>query len=300
MVTFLPKNLYEQFKKMANVYFLIIAIMQTIDIISISGGKPVMLMPLSFVIIVSMIKDIFEDFKRHKSDHQENFKKTWVYDGHDFKERHWQDVRVGDLVRVPCDQFFPADMVLVESSDPKGVCYIETKNLDGETNLKHKIAEKWLNTQLHQGGDFALVLAGSIDCEEANDQIYKFEGTFNSTYGNKKIVLSSENLLLRGSSLRNTDWALGVVVYSGHQTKIMMNSSSAKFKMSGLEKGTNKHIIQIFCVQTLLCFIAAIFGTFYQLSLLDVPYLDFRASVWETSWPLMIIKQTGTWILIFT
>ena len=68
-LTFLPKNLYEQFKKMANVYFLVIAVMQTIDIISISGGKPVMLMPLSFVIAISMIKDIFEDYKRHKSDH---------------------------------------------------------------------------------------------------------------------------------------------------------------------------------------------------------------------------------------
>lgn len=90
---------------MANVYFLIIALMQTIDIISISGGKPVMLMPLSFVITLSMIKDIFEDWKRHKSDHTENFKETLVYDkrtGH-FAAKHWQDVRVGDVVRVHSD-----------------------------------------------------------------------------------------------------------------------------------------------------------------------------------------------------
>lgn len=78
-LTFLPKNLIEQFSKMANVYFLIISFMQMIDIISISGGKPVMLMPLSFVIGVSMIKDIFEDYKRHKSDRTENFKQALVY-----------------------------------------------------------------------------------------------------------------------------------------------------------------------------------------------------------------------------
>ena len=82
LLTFLPKNLIEQFSKLANVYFLIISFMQMIDIISISGGKPVMLMPLAFVIGVSMIKDIFEDFKRHKSDQMENFKMAWVYNKH--------------------------------------------------------------------------------------------------------------------------------------------------------------------------------------------------------------------------
>jgi P-type E1-E2 ATPase len=67
-----------------------------------------------------------------------------------FKERHWQEIKVGDIVQTHCDQYFPADLVLVQSSDSKGVCYIETKNLDGETNLKHKLAEKYLNNTLHQ------------------------------------------------------------------------------------------------------------------------------------------------------
>jgi phospholipid-transporting ATPase len=90
-LNFLPKNLVVQFSKMANVYFLIISIMQCINIISISGGKPVMLMPLSFVIVISMIKDIFEDYKRHKSDHLENFKKASVFDETErtFVERYW-------------------------------------------------------------------------------------------------------------------------------------------------------------------------------------------------------------------
>ena len=80
LLTFLPKNLFEQFSKLANVYFLLISFMQMIPIISISAGKPVMLMPLAFVIVVSMIKDIFEDYKRHKSDKIENFKQVLVYD----------------------------------------------------------------------------------------------------------------------------------------------------------------------------------------------------------------------------
>lgn len=173
LLTFLPKNLIEQFSKLANVYFLIIAFMQTIDIISISAGKPVMLMPLTFVIVVSMVKDIFEDYKRHKSDHQENYKRALVFNrsSSSFEERHWRDVRVGDVVRVHQDEFFPADMVMVQSAEAKtGLCYIETKNLDGETNLKHKKAEKFMNNMLSMGVEKTEdILSGTLICEEAND-----------------------------------------------------------------------------------------------------------------------------------
>ena len=146
-LTFLPKNLIEQFSKAANVYFLIITFMQMIPIISISAGKPVMLLPLMFVIGVSMIKDIFEDFKRHKSDNQENTRKALVYDkiSKEFIKVPWRDIKVGQIVKVESDTFFPADMILAQSSETKGVCYVETKNLDGETNLKHKTADKYLN-----------------------------------------------------------------------------------------------------------------------------------------------------------
>jgi phospholipid-transporting ATPase len=101
-LTFLPKNLLEQFSKLANVYFLLIAFMQMIPVISISGGKPVMLMPLAFVIAVSMIKDIFEDYKRHSSDKQENFKQVEVYDQitKTFKMQHWRSLKVGMIIKV--------------------------------------------------------------------------------------------------------------------------------------------------------------------------------------------------------
>jgi magnesium-transporting ATPase (P-type) len=89
-------------------------------------------------------------------------------------------------------------------------------------------------------------LEGAAVCEVPNDQIYKFEGSVTLNKYLRKISVSAENLLLRGSSLRNTEWVIGFVVYAGHQTKIMMNSANSRFKMSSIEKGTNQQIIFIF------------------------------------------------------
>lgn len=99
-----------------------------------------MALPLGVVVLVSMIKDAFEDFQRHKSDNEENQKKQQVYNcaTGKFEPKPWQDIKVGMLIRVNEDEFFPADLIVLKSSDAKGGLFVETKNLDGETNLKAK------------------------------------------------------------------------------------------------------------------------------------------------------------------
>lgn len=101
-----------------------------------------MLMPLCFVVSVSMVKDFFEDRKRHKSDDEENNAPVEFVPrgGKAFKTGKCREIQVGCIVRVKEDQMFPCDMYLLNSAIPKGICYVETKNLDGETNLKHKQA----------------------------------------------------------------------------------------------------------------------------------------------------------------
>jgi phospholipid-transporting ATPase len=137
--SFFFKNLFEQFTKMANVYFLFLACLQVIPDVTTSAGIPTYLPPLLVIVLLTMIKDGYEDYKRYKSDQEENNKEASVYRENGFTPTKWRDIRVGDIVKVQKDQFFPADMVIICSSLlKKGQCFIETKNLDGETNLKTK------------------------------------------------------------------------------------------------------------------------------------------------------------------
>lgn len=132
-LTFLPKNLFFQFSKIANIYFLVMMIFQMIPQITISQGRPTILMPLGFVVLVSMVKDIMEDMKRHASDNQENNSKVLCYPRPDqirhvdpnetgiFKTMKWSQIKVGQVVKIIKDQYFPADLLLLNSNDPQGI-----------------------------------------------------------------------------------------------------------------------------------------------------------------------------------
>ena len=142
---------------------------------------------------------------------------------------------VGDIIKISCDQYVPADVLVVHSSDAKGCCYIETKNLDGETNLKIKNSVKDLQN-LYKCEEDLTSMTGEIICERPNNALYKFEGNIKVHDIEERIPLSTDNILLRGSSLRNTDYVYGIAVFTGHDTKVMKNSAKGKYKFSTLEK----------------------------------------------------------------
>lgn len=197
-------------------------------------------------------------------------------------------------------------MVILHSSDPKGTCYVETKNLDGETNLKMKTAHKDIRAIISpEGSDDTATLKnlataeGHVGCDKPNNAIYKFDGAFN--LNKKDISLSADNVALRGSSIRNTDFVYGMIVYTGHDTKIMMNSAQAKFKFSELEKNTNICILSILCLQAILSLIAAFMGTGYAIN--NYTSLNWVSETNKTSPDTsgtLIAQLFGTWILLLT
>ena len=253
-----------------------------------------MLLPLSMVISLSMVKDIFEDYKRHKSDKAENDKQVSVHADGQWTRAKWEDVRVGQVVQVCEGEYFPADLLFNGVSGSHRHCYVETKNLDGETNLKTKRVPRELNGLLE--------VEGTLRCEKPNEQIYKFDAHF----GNELMSVSMhhDHLLLRGSSLRNTEWVTGIVVYTGHDTKVMRNYGQAKYKLSSIERETNKQILLIFLIQLVLCLVAATYGTVWNFQV-DLVYLksaaaDFRYGLWTTSGFLFWVRTGGTWLLLFS
>jgi phospholipid-transporting ATPase len=149
----------------------------------------------------------------------------------------------------------------LNTSEDKGIAYVETKNLDGETNLKLKNTQKELFHWFPYDGFESCqnTYDGSVEVAGPNNDIYKFDGKLN--YKGKTESLISDNFVLKGSKLRNTSALYGVVIYSGHTTKVMMNSSKPRFKISDLERLTNQTILIIFISQFILATIAAIVGT---------------------------------------
>uniref|UniRef100_A0A6Q2YLH7 Phospholipid-transporting ATPase n=1 Tax=Esox lucius TaxID=8010 RepID=A0A6Q2YLH7_ESOLU len=210
VLTFLPRFLYEQIRRAANAFFLFIALMQQIPDVS-PTGRYTTLVPLIFILTVAGIKEIIEDYVRRS-------------EGAQFTSH----VAVGDIVKVTNGQHLPADMVIVSSSEPQAMCYTETSNLDGETNLK--IRQGLTLTAGHQTLEQLMGLSGRLEYQ----------------------------VLLRGAQLRNTQWVVGIIVYTGHDSKLMQNSTKAPLKRSNVERVTNVQILVLFCILLVMALVSSI------------------------------------------
>nr|XP_054385487.1 phospholipid-transporting ATPase IB-like isoform X1 [Pongo abelii] len=217
VLTFLPRFLYEQIRRAANAFFLFIALLQQIPDVS-PTGRYTTLVPLIIILTIAGIKEIVEDFKRHKADNAVNKKKTIVLRNGMWHTIMWKEVAVGDIVKVVNGQYLPADVVLLSSSEPQAMCYVETANLDGETNLK--IRQGLSHTADMQTREVLMKLSGTIECEGPNCHLYDFTGNLNLD-GKSLFALGPDQILLRGTQLRNTQWVFGIVVYTGRDTKLM-------------------------------------------------------------------------------
>ncbi|KAJ1546222.1 hypothetical protein HK096_005370, partial [Nowakowskiella sp. JEL0078] len=243
LFTFVPKFLYEQFSKYANLFFLFTAVIQQIGNIS-PTNKMGTALPLGIVILASGVKELIEDFRRHSQDSDVNARMVKVLAGTEFVEKQWREVQVGDICRIENSQFFPADIVLLSSSEPDALAYIETSNLDGETNLK--IRQGLPETANMLTPHDVSRLEGVIKSELPNNSLYTFEATLRLK--ERELALEPTQLLLRGAQLRNTRWAYGIVVFTGHETKLMRNSTATPIKRTKVERQVNTQIVYLFCI----------------------------------------------------
>lgn len=182
-----------------------------------------------------------------------------------FKNDYWKSVQVGDFVRLFNGEPVPADMVVLSTSDPDGACYVETKELDGETNLK-----------VRQALRCGRKMKRARDCEKAEFQLqsepphanlYNYNGVVRWNQADKKDPskpptpmaepVTINNVLLRGCSLRNTEWILGVIIFTGQETKIMLNSGATPSKRAKISRDLNWNVMYNFIVLFCMCLVAA-------------------------------------------
>jgi len=244
---FLPLNLFEQFQRLANFYFLCLLILQVIPVIS-SLTPYTTALPLIGVLLLTAIKDAYDDIQRHKTDHQVNNRQSKVLRLGQLVEEKWHNVQVGDVIRMESNQFIAADILLLSSSNPNGLCYIETAELDGETNLKSRVCLEDCNL-MGEKNEVLGSFDGQIVCEAPNNNLSTFKGSL--TWRDRQYPLDNDQMLLRGTVLRNTAWCYGVVVFAGRDTKLMQNSGKTKLKRTSIDKLLNFIIIGI--VFFLLC-----------------------------------------------
>ncbi|KAJ1962718.1 phospholipid transporting ATPase [Dipsacomyces acuminosporus] len=341
VLSFVPKNLFEQFHRVANIYFLFLLILQFVP--GVTNDSPgLSAFALVLIIALTMAKDGYEDSKRSASDKEANKAPVvvlgggWVnankppghflrprgvlrflwsdsgaegtvggaiashvppaeaastsdtgfgsdrpdaMDGESSSDRwlhtEWRHVHVGDIVMLREDDPVPADLLILSTSEGDGTCFIETKNLDGETNLKSKQAPARSShiASPQQLAGFKCV----IEAEPPSTQLYAFKGTLqvlepaagaanpssSSAKQAEKDPLNIDNLLLRGSVLRNTRWVVGVTVFTGNDTKIMMNSGETPSKRSRIERTMNYQVLSQFCLLFILCLASSICGGIY-------------------------------------
>ncbi|KAF5313608.1 hypothetical protein D9611_010219 [Ephemerocybe angulata] len=390
LLTFVPKNLYEQFRRVANLFFLTLVILQLFTVFGAPSGA-IAILPLAFILTVTAIKDGIEDYRRGVLDEEVNNSastkldggwrnvnqptdpRSWIEKflglnapgkvtkgvrklrereagqariildrGHDdissvnmsstsidYPDGHrleaiqsvdshsyppsktsvsegsapnakpgdwglsqyqqsvrsttssgvvnwgkhsgggarwertlWKKLEVGDIVLLRDNDQVPADIVVLSTSDADGMCYLETKNLDGETNLKPRKALR--ATSAISSEDDVERSSFILDSEPPHQNLYTYHAVLRyndpATNEPKMEPVSINELLLRGCSLRNTSWVIGLVVFTGQDTKIMLNGGDTPSKRSKIERETNFNVLVNFGLLAVMCIVAAIFS----------------------------------------
>ena len=254
---FLPRQLLAQFSKLANFYFLCVSVLQMIPGLSTTGSYTT-IVPLAFFVTISMAKEGYDDVRRYKLDKAENRKDACIAsvlpsssgesslaasNSVEWVKTKWKDIRVGDVIKLARNEAAPADLALLHVEGPNGIAYFETMALDGETNLKSKQASPSL-AQRCKTMDSLIACNSRLIVEDPNLDLYSFDGKVVSDQGVSP--LTNNEIVYRGSVLRNTQEAIGIVVYSGEECKIRMNATkNPRIKAPALQTIVNRVVIVI-------------------------------------------------------
>jgi len=215
-----------------------------------TGAPPALgVIPPLLILTMTAFKDLVENIRRWRTDTSLNKSPVYRYNRttHRYQKCQWWDLNCGDIIILLKDDPLPADVLLLNCSDEEGIAYIETKDLDGESNLKQKrcvnFMEKPKKYRILPDFRVADHFNFKVNCDQPNDNLDRFDGSIEVISSDKKLpgdeqkkFINNDNVVLRGCTVRNTLFIEGLVVYTGHDTKIMLNNSESRYKKSKMER----------------------------------------------------------------
>ena len=304
---FVPRQLVAQFSKLANFYFLVISILQMIPGLS-TTGQFTTIVPLLFFVTLSIAKEGYDDLRRYRLDKAENNRETHVLRAGPSNPRHsadgasvpssspdalkwetvkWQNINVGDIIRLDRNEAAPADLALLHTSGENNVAFVETMALDGETNLKSKQTTAAVSRTIIEQEDILRTEAEFV-VEDPNRDLYSFEGRV--TINEKQAPLTLNEIIFRGSILRNTPDAVGMVIYSGEECRIRMNANkNPRIKAPALQGLVNRIVILIVVFVLALSIFNAVAYKIWQNNESSMWYLEGTSVAFFPSFTSFII-----------
>ena len=249
LLTLLPKNLFYQFTRVSNIYFLVVSILTCM---SFSPKQPAsMIGTFVFVLLFTLCKDGFEDFGRYQQDIKNNNRLVHLLNNGKFIDEKCYKLMPGDIIKIKEDEECTCDILILKSSNKGGYLYLDTKNLDGETNLKEKMSLEELKDISLNENEFSNI-QGKIETTESDADLNEWEGLL-EVNNQKNIYCCIKNMILKGCIVKNTKFVYGIVIYVGHHTKIMKNSKKPKPKISKIMKTMNKIMYSLFAFTISIC-----------------------------------------------
>jgi phospholipid-transporting ATPase len=311
--SFFPQNLFEQFRRLANVYFLVLGIIAAVGEYTNYYDTAVqavgILTPVSAVVLISMIKDGIEDLKRHRTDKIVNARRVIRAERTSDKAPHavlsaaqWKDLFPGDIIILYNGDEVPADAVVLACGGIQGsICYVETAAIDGESNLKPRAPciveptrasdastsvqspsqqEIYLSDDKKSVCGLQCLSSVAINVEEPNEVIDSFNGsvTFTTKQQPTENTLTKDNLLLRGCIMRASEWTVAMIAYTGSETKLSLNSKKPPSKLSAVDRIVNRTLIIAMSSMVLVCIISMISEISWLVNNSQADYLCLKSS----------------------
>ena len=250
-LSLLPKNLFEQFQRPSNVWFLIVSIFQLIPFELNPTDSWTTILPLSLLLLLTLLKDAYVDRKLRKQDETNNKTQYLCWDGNRFVSKKSENLLVGHIVVVNCNQVVPADMLLIECSNENKWVYADNSKLTGTSVIsKVNVIEKHGRMVIQVDGDF--VINNKLHCiikiTEPSQDYSAFYGRLKLAGDPGSLELKVGNLLFKGSILKGCEKAVGICVYCGYESKIQLNSKKIYHKTSRMEMKINVWVVFVLIV----------------------------------------------------